>query len=261
MNSDDSPSWYPDDDRREAKDTLRRELDRRRREGEILEPLVAPAGSRALVKSFWAKAWCRHLESYQDYESRLPRGRSYLRQGRVYNLGIEPSKISAEVAGSRLYTVSIKVAPLDPDRWAALCKACSGQVHELLDLLAGKLGEGVLKMISDGETGLFPEPREIRFVCSCPDWAGMCKHVAAVLYGVAVKFDADPGLFFHLRGVDPAEMIGAGSLGAVTRSLGEDAEALAGEDLGALFGIDLAEGEAGAAGEAAGEIGAPPFVD
>ena len=30
----------------------------------------------------------------------------------------------------------------------------------------------------------------------------MCKHVAAVLYGIAVQFDENPFLFFELRGID-----------------------------------------------------------
>jgi uncharacterized Zn finger protein len=237
-------SWYEYDDGRDRRAALNEALQRRRESGESFEPLQAPRGSAKLVRSFWGQAWCRHLESYQDYESRLPRGRSYLRQGNVYNLAIEPGSVTAQVAGSILYDVRVTIRTLAEADWQHIQGACAGQVGSLLDLLSGKLGDGVLRVVADPDRGLFPRPEEIRFSCNCPDWADLCKHVAAVLYGVAVKFDTDPALFFRLRGVDPGELLLSGAR-EVLHAEGDGG--LDSEDLSALFGIELADPSAGEA--------------
>ena len=228
-------SWYYFSDAKEAKARIKREIAKRQKKGEPFKVLEAPSGNTKLVKTFWGKAWNENLESYRDYEYRLPRGRSYLRQGNVYNLRIQPGKVTAVVAGSELYDVSVTIAPLTKGHWNAIKELCEGQVASMLDLLGGKLGDGVLKIITDPERGLFPKPKEIKFSCSCPDHADMCKHVAATLYGAGVKLDTQPDLFFILRSADPTELI---STNAITAPVTSDA-ALAGEDLSALFGIEI----------------------
>lgn len=228
--------WWNYEDAKAKKARLQREIAKREKRGERFEVLDAPAGNKKLCTTFWGQAWCRHLESYQQYESRLPRGRSYLRQGKVYNLTIEAGTISAVVAGSELYETAIHIQSLPKQRWQSIVQAGAGQVSSMLDLLAGKLGEGLLQLLSDPDDGLFPEPKEIRFDCSCPDFADMCKHVSAVLYGVGVKLDSQPALLFTLRQVDQAELLADASTSALT-DLGT-AE-LADTDLSALFGIDL----------------------
>lgn len=228
-------SWYYFSDAKEAKARIKREIAKRQKKGEPFKALDAPSGNMKLVKTFWGKAWNDNLESYRDYEYRLPRGRSYLRQGNVYNLTIEPGAVSATVAGSELYDVEVVIKPLTKDHWAAIKEQCAGQVASMLDLLGGKLGDGVMKIITDHERGLFPKPKEIGFSCSCPDHADMCKHVAATLYGVGVRLDTQPDLFFVLRSADPTELI---STTAITTPTETD-DALAGEDLSALFGIEM----------------------
>ena len=235
-------SWYYYEDTREIKARRQREIEKRRKRGEKLVPLTVPEGSRKLAHTFWGKAWCEHLESHSDYEYRLPRGRSYLRQGNVYNLAIEPGVVTAEVAGSALYEVRVTIQPLAAKAWKALKKDCAGQVASLLDLLAGKLGDGMLRAVADPERGLFPKPKEIHLSCSCPDHADMCKHVAAVLYGVGVQLDTAPDLFFVLRSVDPSELLATTAYDTLTHAQSTDT-ALVGEDLSALFGIDLAAAE------------------
>lgn len=224
-------------DARERKDKLERAISKRQKRGERFEVLAAPAGQKKLSTTFWGQAWCRNLESYQQYESRLPRGRSYLRQGKVYNLEIESGKLSAVVAGSELYETSIHIQPLSNKRWQEIVAEGSGQVSSMLDLLAGKLGDGLMQLLTDPERGLFPKPKEIRFDCSCPDYADMCKHVSAVLYGVGVLLDSKPELLFTLRGVDQAELLSSAS-STTMADLGGDGE-LAGSDLSALFGINF----------------------
>ena len=222
----------------ERKERLQREIAKRQKRGEKFEALPAPAGQKKLSTTFWGQAWCRNLESYQVYESRLPRGRSYLRQGNVYNLEIEPGKLSAVVAGSELYDTTIVIQPLPKGQWQQIVESSAGQVGSMLDLLAGKLGDGLMKVLTDPDDGLFPKPKEIRFNCSCPDHADMCKHVSAVLYGVGVLLDTKPELLFTLRGVDQAELLSNASSAAITDLSSGDGD-LVGADLSAIFGIDL----------------------
>jgi uncharacterized Zn finger protein len=231
-------AWFEYESSFEKKERMERELRKRAAQGEVLTPLELSANKRKIAGTFWGRSWCQHIESYRDYENRLPRARSYLRQGSVFNLEVEQGKIRAQVAGSTLYDVEITIKPMEEKAWAGIQQACAGQVGSLLDLLGGQLGSDVMAVISDKERGLFPSPREIRFNCSCPDYASLCKHSGAVLYGVAVKFDADPALFFRLRGVDPSELLSSGA----DQTLSPAAEAaLDGEDLSALFGIDLGQ--------------------
>ncbi len=235
-------SWYTrynsSDDGRNAQ----RQMEKRAKKGEHFEPLKLPAGQRTKISvTYWGQAWCRHLESFSDYENRLPRGRSYLRKGSVYNLDVTAGQIAAVVAGSSLYETSISITPLPKDEWKRLVRECSGNIESVFDLLAGKLGEQTLRLLTDPTKGLFPRPRQMRFACSCPDWADMCKHVAAVLYGVGTMLDQKPELLFVLRGVDQAELIGHAT-GDALQSLGQPTadQPLGDTDLSALFGIDLA---------------------
>lgn len=232
--------WGADEDAQESRERLQREIAKRQKKGETFSVLEAPKGSSKLSKTFWGQAWCRNLESYQEYESRLPRGRSYLRQGHVYNLAIEPGKLSAIVSGSELYDTQVTIQPLSKERWQEIIEASSGQVGSMLDLLAGKLGDGLMRVLTDPERGLFPRPKEIRFDCSCPDFADMCKHVSAVLYGVGVLLDTQPELLFTLRGVDQAELLASASE-TTARDIQQSGATgdLEGVDLSALFGIDL----------------------
>jgi uncharacterized Zn finger protein len=223
----------------DAKERVSREIQRRQARGEEFVVLDAPKGSAKLTKTFWGKAWCSHLEEHSHYEHRLPRGRSYLRNGKVYNLCIEPGKVTSVVAGSDLYEVQITIKPLEAEVWTNVKAQCAGQVSSLLDLLAGRLGDGVMKTITHPEDGLFPQSREIRFSCTCPDYADLCKHAAATLYGVGLKLETQPDLLFVLRSVNPGELL-QGAAQSAMRGDGSDA-ALAGEDLSSLFGIDLGE--------------------
>ncbi|MES2639569.1 MAG: hypothetical protein V4850_08785 [Myxococcota bacterium] len=211
------------------------------KKGVPLSPVVITG--RLIATSFWGKAWCAAMESYGDYANRLPRGRTYARNGSVVDLRVEPGLVSAAVSGSQLYRTTVKVTALAPDRWRAVVDQHAAQVSSLVDLLQGKLPASLLGALSDRSSGLFPGPRELKFGCSCPDAASMCKHVAAVLYGVGARLDHDPGLFFLLRGVDASDLAVRGAAVGFTTATGDDD--LLGADLGSLFGIDLG-GEAAA---------------
>jgi len=194
---------------------------------------------RTIANTFWGKAWCSNLESYSDYENRLPRGRAYVRNGSVIDLQITGGKIEALVQGSDLYKISLHITGLPAKRWEEFTRACAGKVTNLLDLLQGRLSKEILADITVKGAGLFPTPAEIKLGCSCPDWADMCKHVAAVLYGVGALLDTKPELFFTLRGVDMQDLITAASASATATVAPAAADALTGADLGEIFGVEI----------------------
>jgi len=206
------------------------------KKGKILSPVTA--NGRKISNTFWGQAWCRNLEEHHDYESRLPRGRSYLRNGSVIDLKISTGKIIAQVIGSYLYKVQIDLEKMDPISWNKIIEECAGSIGSVLELLAGKVSEEVLAIITSDESHLFPKYDEIKMNCSCPDWATMCKHVAAVLYGVGARLDESPQLFFVLRGVDHNDLIRKSS-----KKLVDDVDAAAikfdSKELEALFGIEI----------------------
>lgn len=193
---------------------------------------------RAIAKTFWGKSWCSNLEAYSDFFNRLPRGRTYLRNGSVLDLQIGKGKVTALVNGSSLYTVEIAIKALGKNHWQKLIKECSGQIDSLVELLQGKFSKAVMGVITDRQKGLFPSPQQISMDCSCPDGAVMCKHVAAALYGVGARLDEKPELFFELRHVDHLELIAAGTTGITTNGVTTD-KVLKSENLSDIFGIDI----------------------
>lgn len=195
---------------------------------------------REIAKTFWGKSWCRHLEQYSDFSNRLPRGRTYLRNGSVVDLLVTRGRIEAVVAGSQVYDVAIAITPLAPEKWRDIKRDCSTSIGSLIDLLAGRLADDVMRRLVRPEDGMFPSPRQINVKCSCPDGARLCKHLAAVLYGVGHRLDSRPELLFLLRGVDQQELVATATKESVSRAIrGDAADALAADDLGAIFGIDL----------------------
>lgn len=219
----------------------RRELKKlEKKTGRAAEPVVVEGRGRAIAKTFWGQAWCENLEQYGDYETRLPRGRTYLRNGSVLDLSLAPGRVEARVAGTELYKVRVDIKPLTPARWAALKAACGGRIASVVSLLGGELGDDVLSVLTAAGTGLFPAPREIAMSCSCPDFAGLCKHLAATLYGVGVRLDSKPELFFTLRKVDKDELIAqavASDLVGTRAKPGR--KRIATKALSSVFGIDL----------------------
>ena len=207
-----------------------------------LAPVVTQG--RTITTTFWGKAWCENLERYSDYANRLPRGRTYVRNGSVIDLHIGAGHISAQVMGSDLYRIEVSVTELPPTRWRALGKDCTGSIDSLVELLQGRFSQHVMQRICAPGTGLFPSPKEIKFTCSCPDWAAMCKHVAAVLYGVGVRLDTQPELLFTLRKVDATDLVERAGDGLPLPSKGRAAgRVLDDSKLSEMFGIELAGAE------------------
>ena len=198
---------------------------------------------RKIASTFWGKAWCDNLEAYSDFENRLPRGRTYVRNGSVVHLEITQGKVTARVCGSSLYQIGIKIKPLAPSLWKSIQTECAGKIDSLIELLQGKLSSSVMQIVTRMERGLFPTPREIELDCSCPDWADLCKHVAASLYGVGARLDQNPALLFLLRGVDPADLISQASATETVRqsSRAEGAPAMSETEMADVFGIELAD--------------------
>ncbi len=194
---------------------------------------------RKIATTFWGEAWCKNLEAYSDYSNRLPRGRTYVRNGSVIDLQIEAGHLRSLVSGTDLYTVDIKIKPLTKKRWTEIKGHCAGQIGSLVELLQGSISKGVMEIVSRKDNGLFPSPREITLNCTCPDWATMCKHVAATLYGTGARLDQVPELLFTLRGVDPTEMVEAAVDQPLRRSRPRRGRALETDELSSIFGVDI----------------------
>jgi uncharacterized Zn finger protein len=217
-----------------------KEIEKLRKKGRAVSPVVVEG--RKIARSFWGKAWCDNLERYSDFANRLPRGRTYVNNGSVIDLQIERGRVEALVSGSKIYKVTIGVTVAAPARWKAICADCAGSVGSLVELLQGKLSKHVMERVCREVDGLFPAPREIKMTCSCPDWAGMCKHVAATLYGVGARLDSQPDLLFRLRGVNREDIVSTVSADLpLTAPPAASDRVLAGDDVAALFGLDIAE--------------------
>lgn len=216
------------------------ELEKRQKQGHSPMPVIIEG--RAIAKTFWGKAWCDNLERYSDYSNRLPRGRTYVRNGAVIDLQIAAGTIEALVSGSQIYQVSVKIAPVGNARWKSICTDCAGGIDSLVELLQGRFSKAVMERICRQKTGLFPSPQEIELSCSCPDSAEMCKHVAAVLYGIGAQLDREPELLFRLHQLDHAELIAKAGSGLPLSKPGlARSKVLASDDLANVFGLDMAQ--------------------
>lgn len=226
---------------------------RLRKKGKALDPVTVEG--RRLAESWWGAHWNENLERYADFEYRLERGRSYVRNGMVLDLKMEPGLIRAKVAGSRSspYDVTVKIKALPAATWKSLVAEASGRIESVADLLAGGFPEDLKDLFFAEVGGLFPKPKEIGFDCTCPDWASMCKHVAATLYGVGVRLDSRPALFFSLRGVDIDDIVGEAAQAAASDLLGKATTSTrkgrrrldtgdAAEGIDAIFGVSVENG-------------------
>lgn len=138
--------------------------------------------------------------------------------------------------------MDIETAPLPKKRWAEIKSRCAGKIASLVELLRGSISSGVMEIVTRKGEGLFPSPREIALSCSCPDWASMCKHVAATLCGVGARIDHRPELLFLLRGTDPTEMVEAAAGQTLTARKSRRRRGLASSELSSVFGIDIDTG-------------------
>lgn len=232
--------WQPYVPVAERRRQAERKLAKLQKKGQPVAPVKIEG--RTIATTFWGKSWCTNLERYSDYANRIPRGRTYVRNGSVLDLQIAKGEVTAMVAGSRLYKIKIAIAPVKAARWKAICRDCAGTIDSLVELLQGRLAKGVMDRVCREGDGLFPSPTEIKLSCSCPDWADMCKHVAAALYGVGARLDQKPQLLFVLRGVDENELIaGAGQDLTLTKAAPNAAKMLDDSDVAALFGLEMAE--------------------
>jgi uncharacterized Zn finger protein len=231
------PLYVPVAERRKQ---AAREIEKLRKKGHPVAPILL--AGRTIARTFWGKAWCDNLESYRDFDNRLPRGRTYVRNGAVIDLQISPLEIKARVSGSSIYKVSVSITALAPTLWRSICADCAGGIDSLVELLQGRFSKGMMERICRQERGLFPKPSDIRFSCTCPDGASMCKHVAAVLYGIGARLDENPELLFRLRAVDEKDLVADLDTALPIASRPADAgKVLEADDISALFGLDMAE--------------------
>lgn len=232
------PRFYYDDEFPQYVSTAERRRKAQREASSLCDASPVGISGSQIAKTFWGKAWCRNLEGYSDYANRLPRGRTYVRSGCVVDLKISPGLVKALVSGSQLYTVEVKVSPIPKPQWKAVCVDCAGAIDSIVELLEGRFSPVTMERLCRQRTGLFPTPSQLKFNCSCPDSARMCKHIAAVLYGIGARLDEKPELLFSLRNVDQQDLIANASerMTKVTST-----RVLEVGDLSELFGIDISE--------------------
>ncbi len=243
------PTYVPVAERRKK---AAREIEKLRKKGHPVAPVLIEG--RTIARTFWGRAWCDNLESYRDYESRLPRGRTYVRHGAVVDLQISALEIKAMVSGSSIYRITITLETVAPTRWHSICEDCASGINSLVELLQGRFSKGVMERLCRQDKGLFPKPSEIRFSCTCPDGASMCKHVAATLYGVGARLDEKPELLFQLRAVNANDLLADLDKALPFSNQPLDAgRILEADDVSALFGLDLE----GSGGEIVPESAAP----
>jgi uncharacterized Zn finger protein len=220
-----------------------REVAKLAKKGAVISP-VRLTGKK-IASTFWGTAWCDNLESYHDFENRLPRGRTYVRNGSVVDLQIASREVTAMVSGSSLYKVKITIGEVAKVHWTSICTDCSGAIDSLVELLQGRFSKGVMERICRQGAGLFPKPSEIRFSCSCQDYASMCKHVAAALYGVGARLDAEPELLFRLRAVNENDLVAdIGKVLPMSKQGPASGKVLETDNIAALFGLDMGDGAA-----------------
>jgi uncharacterized Zn finger protein len=189
------------------KTVMAKSVENLRKKDPDIQPVVIEG--RSLANTWWGKSWNQNLESYADYSNRIARGKNYVRSGAVLDLKISKGTIKALVQGSRTkpYSVEIRIDTLSKEKWDKVISLCDYRIDSLEQLLEGRFPKELEVLFVDKKYGLFPSPKEIHFECSCPDWASMCKHVAAVLYGIGARLDSDPLLFFELRDMDSKELL------------------------------------------------------
>jgi uncharacterized Zn finger protein len=231
--------WEPRPSATALRHAAKREAEKLGKKGRVLEPVVI--AGRAITRTFWGNAWCKNLEGYSDFANRLSRGRSYVRNGLVLHLAIKPGTIEALVRGSSLYKTTVAITPISSKRWKSICADLAGGIDSLVELLQGRFSAAVMDRICRQGTGLFPTPAEIRLDCSCPDYASMCKHVAAVLYGIGARLDERPEMLFALRQADASDLIANADGNATLARRGpRKNRVLARADLSELFGLEMA---------------------
>ncbi|MDW7771638.1 MAG: hypothetical protein SCH71_01990 [Desulfobulbaceae bacterium] len=227
----------------EKKAKVEKKLAQLRKKRPDITPVVIEGNT--LARTWWGKSWNRNLERYADYSNRIGRGKSYVRHGAVLDLKIKGGRVTALVQGTRAkpYEVVVHIAPVKKANWDHIRKLCQGELRSLADLLSGKFPKGLGDIFLSEGKGLFPTPKEISFDCSCPDWASMCKHVAATLYGIGARLDENPLLFFTLRQADTEELVARAVQGKtgdlLARAGRKSSRVIDDADLSGLFGIDM----------------------
>ncbi|MDA8171875.1 MAG: hypothetical protein M0Z48_08635 [Nitrospiraceae bacterium] len=198
-----------------------------------------------IARTWWGKAWNLNLERYADYDNRIGRGRSYVRHGAVLDLQIDSGVARALVQGSQSkpYSVVVSIKTLKKERWQTILSQCQGMLESLQELISGSFPKMLGEIFIHKDDGMFPHPKEITFNCSCPDWAGMCKHVAATLYGIGARLDESPELFFRMRNVEMGDLIQQAISGhkekLLARAARKSSRVLEEVDLSSTFGIEL----------------------
>jgi len=167
-------------------------------------------------RTWWGDKFIQALEDISD-DSRLKRGRSYARNGKVKSFSIQENCISAKVRGSvnpyfgvykePTYKINIEIKPIAKTKWNQAIDKLSSKASIVSRLLLNEVPENIEDTFSELGLNLLPHSQEdFKTNCSCPDYANPCKHIAGVYYLVASQLDQNPFLLFELRGLSKTEL-------------------------------------------------------
>ncbi len=160
-------------------------------------------------EQWWSKRFLDALNR-MGMDNRLARGKTYARKGQVTSLDIKNGIVHASVQGSRPrpYQVSIGLNTWDEKEWKKVIAEIANQALHAASLLSGEIPHEIEEIVETAGVHLFPgSAKDLKTDCNCPDYANPCKHIAAVYYILAERFDADPFLIFAMRGKEKEELL------------------------------------------------------
>ena len=176
---------------------------------EVADGIKAKSKRGAIGETWWSKRWIDVLESF-NMGARLTRGKSYARKGQVVSIDVGKGAVDAKVqgTGSKPYKVTIGLKPISEGDWEKVLDVMASKAIFAAKLLAGEMPTGIEDAFAEAGVSLFPtKKKDLETDCSCPDYANPCKHIAAVYYLLAERFDDDPFLIFKLRGRTKEEIV------------------------------------------------------
>ena len=166
--------------------------------------MMIEMASRPITKTWWGEKWLDALKGV-DYANRIGRGKTYANTGRVYDIIINDNLALAKVKGNyqSFYNVSVEFKQFSQSEKNTIIKAIYENPTVMSALLNRKLPREVYDLLKSQNVNVFPTShRDLNTDCNCPDYATICKHIAGLVYMIALEIDKDPFLIFKLRGLD-----------------------------------------------------------
>ena len=159
--------------------------------------------------TWWGNSWMNSLKD-TDFTNRIPRGKSYANTGKVYDIDIDDNSISAKVQGrySDYYDTRISFRTFNESEKKIILDVINSSDVLLSSLLNHELPVELYDELTCKGIQVFPSSvDDFTSSCNCPDYAYICKHIAAVIHMMVHEVDKDPFEVFKLQGCDLVGML------------------------------------------------------